>query len=90
MIRTVGPLYLKMINGTKTILKNMKHYFPEFADRTEFDFVGFGWFLGWNDGCGSASTAEYYPLPLLLAFCCTSFTACNSLLLLPPSACSCR
>ena len=26
------------------------HYFPEFADRTEFDFVGFGWFLGQENG----------------------------------------
>lgn len=55
----VGPLYLKMINGTREILKNLPHYFPELADRTDFDFAGFGWFLGWNDGCGDASTAEY-------------------------------
>jgi hypothetical protein len=43
----VGPLYLKMVNGTRTVLKNIGHYFPEFADRKEFDVVGFGWFLGW-------------------------------------------
>ena len=54
----VGPLYLKMINGTREILKNLPHYFPEFQGRTEFDMVGFGWFLGWNDGCGQASTDE--------------------------------
>lgn len=54
----IGPLYLNMINGTRTILKNLPHYFPEFADRTEFDFVGFGWFLGWNDGCDGNAVAE--------------------------------
>ena len=48
-----------MVNGTRTILQNLGHYFPEFAGRTEFDVVGFGWFLGWNDGCGQASTDEY-------------------------------
>ena len=55
----VGPLYLKMVNGTREILKNLPHYFPEYADRQQFDFLGFGWFLGWNDGCGQASTDEY-------------------------------
>jgi hypothetical protein len=25
----------------------------------EFDFVGFGWFLGWNDGCSGPCTDEY-------------------------------
>ena len=55
----VGPLYLKMVNGTREILKNLPHYFPEYADRQQFEFSGFGWFLGWNDGCGQASTDEY-------------------------------
>ena len=49
---------MKMVNGTHEILNNLAHYFPEFHDRTEFDMVGFGWFLGWNDGCGQASTDE--------------------------------
>eukprot|EP01043_Picozoa_sp_COSAG02_P098633 COSAG02_NODE_34773_length_478_cov_1.029024_1_plen_134_part_00 len=60
----VGPLYLKMINGTREILKSLPHYFPEFQDRTEFDMVGFGWFLGWNDGCGQASTDECVGQPV--------------------------
>ena len=55
----VGPLYLKMVNGTREILKNLPHYFPEYADRQQFEVIGFGWFLGWNDGCGQASTDEY-------------------------------
>ena len=55
----VGPLYLKMVNGTRAILKDLPRFFPEFADRTEFEFAGFGWFLGWNDGCGDASAQEY-------------------------------
>jgi len=55
----VGPLYTRMVNGTHMVLQNIKYWFPEFADRTEFDFVGFGWFLGWNDGCSGPCTDEY-------------------------------
>ena len=65
----VGPLYLKMVNGTHEILNNLAHYFPEFHDRTEFDMVGFGWFLGWNDGCGQASTDECVTQMLVLNRC---------------------
>jgi len=49
----------RMVNDTHMVLKNIEYWFPEFADRTEFDFVGFGWFLGWNDGCGQVCTDAY-------------------------------
>ena len=50
-----------MINDTHNILfKNIPHYFPEFADFTEIDVIGFGWFQGWNDGEGDPHGVTEY------------------------------
>jgi len=54
----VGPYYTEVITRTKTVLKDLKKEFPEFADRG-YELAGFGWHQGWNDRVNQAFVDEY-------------------------------
>lgn len=54
----VGPYYKKIVDSTKTVLKDIKKEFPEFGDRG-YELAGFGWHQGWNDRVNQAFNDEY-------------------------------
>lgn len=54
----VGSRYTHMVKTVKEVLDNLGQEFPEFAGR-KYEFGGFGWHQGWNDGCDARMAAEY-------------------------------
>jgi len=46
---TTGPYYNQMIDIVRNVTENLDTEFPLLAG-TDFEFSGFAWFQGWNDG----------------------------------------
>ncbi len=62
-----GEYYTKIIETTEKITNNLGTFFPSF-EGIEYEFTGFGWFQGWNDGETLDFAQEYENnLSLLLA-----------------------
>lgn len=62
-----GEYYTKIIETVEKITDNLGIFFPSF-DGIEYEYSGFGWFQGWNDGESLDFAQEYENnLSLLLA-----------------------
>lgn len=55
---TTGPYYNEMINIIENVTSNLSTEFPEF-NTSQFEYAGFGWFQGWNDGESGDYLNEY-------------------------------
>lgn len=57
MTSTLGKV--EFVHGILDTPGNLGLYFPQLAARPGHEIVGFGWFQGWQDGCGQGDTDEY-------------------------------
>ncbi|MFH4968446.1 sialate O-acetylesterase [Gaetbulibacter sp. M240] len=55
---TTGPYYNQMIQIVKNVAQNLSTEFPTIG-ASPFEFTGFAWFQGWNDGASEDFLNEY-------------------------------
>lgn len=47
--KLTGSYYQDMIKHTKTVLKDIKKYYPDYDENAGYELAGFVWFQGYND-----------------------------------------
>jgi alpha-galactosidase len=55
----VGASYLKLVEGVKDTLKNLKTLFPAYDEAQGCELAGLLWFQGWNDLVNAQAVPEY-------------------------------
>jgi hypothetical protein len=59
-----GPYYCKMMSEIHTAVKSLKTDFPQYDGRG-YNFAGFVWYQGWNDGCDPQIAIPQYETNLV-------------------------